>query len=277
VEGRLQEYVPGELRRLEGIEVCGLSILNFGECRQDVPDGEDMPNVVAIVQARMASTRLSGKVMTNLNGDHMIGRIVERVRLSKVNKTVVATTTNKEDDAIADLCRRRMWECFRGDGKDVLTRFYHAAMLHRADVIVRVTGDCPLIDTEIINECIDGFLEKYPDIDYMSNLLPRTYPRGLDVEVISLRTLTKEWLTSLKWREHVTLNLRKNKNYRIGNVSNEKDYSSMRWCVDSQQDLDFANTVYKHFNNNDFTWRDVLGFLTERPDLIVLDKQVDPE
>lgn len=235
-------------------------------------------NIVAIIQARTGSKRLPNKVLTELSGKPMLYHVVRRVEKSVVDKVVVATTGNKNDNIVVDLCNQYGFCCFRGDEDDVLDRVYKASIEHNADAIVRITGDCPFIEPDVINSVIMEFEDKYPHVDYVSNLLPRTYPRGLDVELVRFSTLEEEWINTTIWREHVTLNIRKNNNkYKIFNISNDKDYSYMRWCIDDANDLEFAQKVYSYFNGKLFHMSDILKLLNKHPEWIIKDTQVDPE
>ncbi len=236
-------------------------------------------NIIAIIQARMDSSRLPGKMLMKLGETNVLTRVVNRTKeASLITDIVIATTDNRTDDDIESLCLQRKWDFYRGDEKDVLNRYVKVALKYGADAVVRITGDCPLIDAGIIDECVQGFLERYPDIDYFSNVLPRTYPRGLDVEVISISALCWQWMTAKKWREHVTLNIRNNKDkYRVGNLFNETDYSHMRWCLDNEADLEFLRKVYSHFGYQKFNWHDVIDYLNDNPELIIEDKQVEPK
>ncbi len=164
--------------------------------------------VVAIIQARMGSTRLPGKVLQDLAGEPMLARVVNRAwQAELLDDVVVATTTQSTDDAIAHLCAEHDWLCFRGSEEDVLDRYYRSALAHQADVIVRITSDCPLIEPEIIDRVAQEFLERQPEIDYAYNgLSRRTFPRGLDTEVMRFDVLKRAWHEDLNstWREHVT-------------------------------------------------------------------------
>ncbi len=238
------------------------------------------PKIVAIIQARVGSKRLPFKMLRDIEGQTMLERVADRVKEAEtLDGVVVATTVSESDNAIAKLCEEHSWYCFRGSEDDVLDRFYQTALFYKADIVVRITGDCPLIDSQLIDKIVNEFLSLYPNIDYASNLLPRTYPRGLDVEVISVSALRREWESSVKWREHVTLNLHRNpEKYRIVNVSNGRDYSYMRWCVDIVEDLGFVRKVYGYFKDRKFHWEDVVRLLTKaHPDWIIIDTQVDPK
>ncbi len=193
------------------------------------------PKVVAIIQARMGATRLPGKVLLDMVGQTVLSRVINRVEMAEtIDRVVVATTVEPGDDAIDILCDEMDWLCFRGDEEDVTDRYYKAALFSQADIIVRITADCPLIDSGIIDAIVGKFLELWPNIDYVSNLLPRTYPRGLDTEVFSFGVLKREWATIKENRQHVTLRIRQNpENYRIANISGELGYSIMRWALDT--------------------------------------------
>src|SRR5580658_9210851 len=151
-----------------------------------------MLKVVAIVQARMGSTRLPGKVLKDLEGETVLARVVNRLRRVRlINEILVATTDRATDDSIVKECRSLSVMVSRGDQDDVLDRYFRAAQLTKADVVVRITSDCPLIDPEITDRTIAAFLETSPD--YASNTLVRTYPRGLDTEVMSVKVLGRVW------------------------------------------------------------------------------------
>ena len=234
--------------------------------------------VVAIIQARMGATRLLGKVLEDLAGQPMLARVVNRTRRAKtLNTTVVATTTQPADDVIINLCEMQGWPLFRGSEEDVLARYYNAASAFNADVIVRITADCPLIEPEIIDRSIGDFLSYHPEIDYVSNSLQRTFPRGLDVEVISFSALEKAWREDHNpaWREHVTPYIWRHPDvFRIRNVANDRDYSFMRWTVDTIEDLTFVRKIYDHFQNDTFTWREVLHLLETHPEWLEINRHV---
>lgn len=227
----------------------------------------------------MNATRLPMKVLKLIEGEAMLTRVVNRVmRAEMVDDIVVATTTNKCDDAIVNLCNERGWFYYRGSEHDVLDRYYQASLRFKANAVVRITADCPLIDAGLMDAIIGKFISLSPNIDYACNILPRSYPRGLGVEVIDVGILESEWQSSLKWREHVTLNLRNNAGkFIIVNVSNEKDYSYMRWCVDIIEDLEFVRKVYGYFKDSEFNWMDVVRLLEKHPEWAIRDMQVDPK
>ena len=235
--------------------------------------------VVAIVQARMGSTRLPGKVMLDLAGEPLLVRVVNRTRRAQaVREVVVATTLQPVDDNIVSLCDQKGWHCFRGSEDDVLDRYYHAALAYRADVIVRITSDCPLIEPEIVDRVMQAFSEGQPGIDYACNVLPtRTFPRGLDTEIISFEALERAWNEDLnpRSREHVTPYIYQNDHlFHLHGIVNEVDYSHMRWTVDTPEDLEFVRCIYDHFGHDCFAWQEVLAVLRDKPEWLEINRHV---
>lgn len=229
--------------------------------------------IVAIVQARTGSTRLPRKVLMELCGEPMLKRVINRtVRSAILHDVIVATTMEQEDETIVELCKKNGWPCFRGSTNDVLDRYYKAARDYRVDVIVRITSDCPLIDPYIIDLVVLEFLKKIP-LDYASNTVQRSFPRGLDVEVMSFEALERAWYEDYNplWREHVTpyIYLHPEK-FVLISVVNDKDYSYMRWTVDTPEDLAFVRRVYDHFGHDNFSWKEVLAVLDEHQDWLAI-------
>jgi len=227
--------------------------------------------IVLIVQARLASARLRRKVFADLAGQPMLARVVARCRRAKsVDEVVVAIPEGAGDQPLADLCGERGWPCFRGAEEDVLDRYYGAAFAHAAGVVVRVTSDCPLIDPEIIERAIQAFRESTPAADYAANTLePRTFPRGLDVEVIAFPALERAW------REHVTPYIYRNpEQFRVVRVANDQDLSHMRWTVDTPEDLTFVRKIYDFFGHDEFSFGDVLRLLEDHPEWSEINKDV---
>jgi spore coat polysaccharide biosynthesis protein SpsF len=234
-------------------------------------------NIVAVVQARMGSSRLPGKVMKDLSGEPMLARVVKRVsRAATLNKVVIATSAEPGDQVIADFCDAHSVAVFRGSELDVLDRYYQAARAHAADVIVRITSDCPLIEPRVLDRVVSEFQNSRPD--YASNTLVRTYPRGLDVEVVSITGLERAWHEASKpyQRVHVMPYFYENPTlFRCLNVSSEQNYSEYRWTVDTPEDLAFVRSVYEQFENRDyFSWRDVIAMLEKHPELVALNRDV---
>jgi len=239
--------------------------------------------VACIIQARVGSSRLPGKVIREILGKEMLLHEVERVLNSRrTDVMVIATTSNKADDSVEKL----VWLynnpkvlLYRGSEDDVLDRYYNAAKKADCEVIVRVTGDCPLIDWEVIDAAIDEFLSgRY---DYVSNVLPkRTYPRGLDVEVFGFKTLEWMWKNCEKQyeREHVTAYIRENpKRFKIKNITSSKDLSSLRWTVDEERDFMFVTAIYQELYpfKKSFKTVDILALLKKRPELSKINSEVE--
>ena len=234
-------------------------------------------NTVGVIQARMGSERLPGKVLKNLAGQPMLGRVVRRTsRARNLDTVVVATTQSTEDDAIASLCQTHDWFLYRGNEDDVLDRYHAAAQHFGADVIARITSDCPLIDPDLIDKVVGTFLRGR--WDYASNILePRTFPRGLDVEVLSFEALERAWEEDANpaWREHVTPYIvRHPEKFRLRAIVNDTDYSHMRWTVDTEEDLDFVRRIYDHFGHDEFTWTDTIRLLERHPDWLEINRDV---
>ena len=233
--------------------------------------------MVAIIQARLGSSRLPGKVLQDIRGSTMLARVVRRTqRALSLDDVVVATTVERADEAIVAECRKLAVSVFRGDEQDVLDRYYQAARTHRAEAIVRITSDCPLIEPEVIDKVVHAFLEARPD--YGSNVLQRTYPRGLDTEVMSISALERAWqnATERYQRVHVTPYLYENPDqFRLLSVKNAQDYSGYRWTVDTPDDLAFVREVYQRLGDGDaIHWMDVVALLAREPQLAELNRAI---
>ena len=234
---------------------------------------------VAIVQARLGSTRLPGKVLLDLAGEPMLVRDMDRLaRAETLDEVVVATTVEPADEAIVDLCQERGWPCFRGSEKDVLDRYYRAAQEYQADAVVRITSDCPLIEPQVVDQVVKAFLERQPELDYASNTAPeRTFPRGLDTEVMRFDALERAWREDddPAWREHVTPYIRRHpERFQTYGVLNDEDLSRMRWTVDTPEDLAFVRRIYEHFGHDHFSWHEVLALLDRHPEWLAINRDV---
>ncbi len=234
--------------------------------------------VVAIVQARMGSDRLPGKVLADLDGQPMVERVLRRCdQIAGITDLVVAIPDSPGDDALADHLRRRRRAVFRGPESDVLARYLRAAERYRADVVVRVTADCPFLDPDVSDMVIAAFLRGA--VDYASNTVERTFPRGLDTEVFSLDALRRaaDEATDPADREHVTRYIwRHPQRYRLCQVRAEEDLSHHRWTVDTAEDLAFARAVFAELRplGDRFRYRDVLRILSHRPELVAMNAHV---
>lgn len=228
--------------------------------------------IIAIIQARMNSSRLPKKVLADICGVPMLLRVVERVKKARyVKQLVVATSLNSDDDDIQNLCNAFGIACFRGDLHDVLDRYYSAAMHYGADVVVRVTADCPLIDPLVIDHVIKVFLSDFSD--YTSNTIQCTYPDGLDTEVFCIGSLERAWREARlsSEREHVTPYIYKHPElFKLKNVEHTIDLSTLRWTVDEARDLDFVRAVYKRMNASEFTLNDVLKLVERHPEMATM-------
>lgn len=227
--------------------------------------------LVAIVQARLGSSRLPGKVLADVCGAPLLARVVERVARSRHRpRIVLATTDLPEDDPIADFARARGLDCHRGESEDVLSRFRGAAERFGAEIVVRITADDPFKDPAVIDAVIDRFLEG--GYDYVGNAVIASFPEGLDVEVFSAAVLARaqaEARTAAE-REHVTPYIwRRADRFRIGNVAHVPDLSALRLTVDTPEDLDFARALYGRLMsaNPAFGLDEVVGLLARDPAL----------
>ena len=210
---------------------------------------KEVKNLICIIQARMGSTRLPGKVLRKICGKPMLKLLVERVENAKlIDQVVIATTTKTEDDEIENVCKNNKIKYYRGQEDDVLDRYYNACRQNEVaddDGVVRVTGDCPLIDPEIIDRVISLYADK--KVDYASNINPPTFPDGMDVEVIKFSSLKKAWEeANLKSeREHVTPYIRKHTDiFTHVNLENDIDLTKMRLTVDNQEDFEVIEFVF---------------------------------
>lgn len=233
---------------------------------------------IIIVQARMTSTRLPGKVLLPLAGEPMLVRLLERLRrVQRADGIVIATTTNASDDPIAALCAQQGVPCHRGSELDVLSRYADAARLHAADVVVRITSDCPLIDPALIDQLIAVYEEG--DSDYVSNMLPSTWSYGMAVEVFSATALAQAYAEATQdaEREHVTPFIYWHpQRYRLRNVASPVALSHHRWTVDTPEDYELVRRLFDHLlpTNPHFTQADVLALLDAHPDWIAINQHV---
>jgi len=232
-----------------------------------------------IVQARMSSTRLPGKVMKKISGKPMLEHIVERLlQVKKANKIIIATTVNKSDDKIVNLAQAMRVNYFRGNENDVLGRYYDAAKKFHLDVIVRITSDCPVIDPHLIETMLKDYLEG-KKIDCFSNALKRTYPRGLDVEIFSFQVLAqteKEAKTKYQ-REHVTPYIYGHPEiFKVVQKKYDKNYANYRLTVDTKEDLELIRKIYKELYNKKeiFLLNDILDLLKRKPGLVKINQDV---
>lgn len=244
----------------------------------------------------MSSSRLPGKVLLDIAGEPMLARVVARTsRATSVHKVLVATTTDASDDPVAVYCHSNSISHTRGGMHDVLDRYYQAAKQAQADVVVRITADCPAIDPVLVDDCVKALLEG--SFDFVCNRLPppftRTYPIGLDTEVCTFAALEKAWNEAAETfhREHVMPYLYEGvelsvvsgqpsagvsqRGFRIAQLHHDPDYGQMRWTVDTPEDLVFMRQVYSRFDGrDDFLWKEVLDLVHNEPDLMKINAGV---
>ncbi len=257
--------------------------------------------IAAIIQARMGSSRLPGKVLMDIAGQPMLARVYTRTsRSASVDQTLVATTTETSDEPIAEYCDLSGIPFYRGSQFDVLDRYYQAALQAKADVVVRITADCPVIDPSLIDEVVNilmGKGEREPEFDFAANRLPppwnRTYPIGLDVEACTFKVLKEAWSEGKapQHREHampyfyegvklasVSRKLETGispRGYKVALLDHTTDFGEYRWTVDTPEDLEFIRQIYSRFNGrDDFTWKEVLDLVHNEPDLMKINAGV---
>ena len=231
------------------------------------------PKVVAIIQARMASSRLPGKVLADLGGQPVLAWVVRRAQRAKgIDQVVVATSVAAEDAVIESFCKEMDYPCTRGELHDVLDRYVHTAHAFDAGIIVRLTADCPFIDPEMLSENLKVFLSADPPLDFAANRLPgdRTIPVGLDAEFCTIQALETAWREAREphQREHVMPFFYENpKRFRILHLKNKTNHGNYRWTVDTQEDLQLLREVVSHFKDDRFSWKEVLGLFESHPEL----------
>jgi spore coat polysaccharide biosynthesis protein SpsF len=239
------------------------------------------PGIVAIIQARMGSSRLPGKVLKDIGGAAMLQRVVVRARRARsLGRVVVATTTDPGDDLLAAFCRRQGFPVFRGDPYDVLDRYYQAAKRFDSEIIVRLTADCPVIDPREIDRTVSAFLEA--KVDFAANRLPppwhRTTPIGMDTEVVTFQALERAWreAEAQYTREHVMPYLYEEAGrFNILLVDHDPDLGELRLTVDTSEDLELVRKVYAHFGNSDeFSMGEMVALLESHPELRQLNAAV---
>jgi spore coat polysaccharide biosynthesis protein SpsF len=239
--------------------------------------------IVGIVQARTGSTRLPGKVMKQVAGATLLERMVERVRAARqLDEVVIATTTDAADGAIQALCDRRGWLCHAGHPSDLLDRHVAAARLHRADAVVKIPSDCPLIDPRIIDRVVRCFREADWHYDFISNLHPASYPDGCDVEVMSFAALETAWYQARKphEREHTTPFIwDQPQRFRLGNIRWEsgRDLSmTHRLTVDYPEDLALVTAVFEALQRpgEPFSLEEIVNFLDGHPEVLGLNRKL---
>ncbi len=230
--------------------------------------------VVTVIQARTGSSRLPRKVLMSICGKPLLIRMIERVQRSELcGKIVVATSTEKEDDTIEEICIKYNLDYYRGSLNDLLDRHYQVGKMFNADAVVKIPSDCPLIDPHVIDKVIKNFIDNYPNYDFVSNLHPASFPDGNDVEIMKMETLKKAHKKAKRKleREHTTPYIWENSDkFNINNIlwSTNQDFSSThRWTIDYEEDYVFIRTVYEELypTKPNFSLYDILALLEEKP------------
>jgi len=227
----------------------------------------------------MGSSRLPGKVLLDIAGTPMLARVVGRARRAQtVNRVIVATTTKPQDDPLAAYARRLPVDVFRGDEDDVLDRYYQASREYELDVVVRITSDCPLLDSGLLDTVVRAVVDAGERVDFCSNTIERRYPRGLDVEVAPRATLDRLWRTARAphYRAHVFPYVYEHPDeFVTRSVTDTIDRSFMRWTVDTEEDLMFVREVYRQLGPDEpGSWRDVVALLERQPTLLRINEAV---
>jgi glutamate-1-semialdehyde 2,1-aminomutase len=232
-------------------------------------------NIVAVIQARMGSTRLPNKVMKEVNGVPLIELLIKRLSRSKhLSRIMLATSTDPRNNVLAAHVESMGYSVFRGSEGDVLARYYHAVKDIKPDAIVRITGDCPLVDPRIVDEIIELFQSK--GVDYASNTLKPTFPDGIDVSMASFGALEKAYIeaTSDFDREHIMPYIRNPDKFKLANLEYTEDYSGERWTVDEPEDFEVISNIFNHFSPQiDFGWLEILQLLKDRPELFLANRK----
>jgi spore coat polysaccharide biosynthesis protein SpsF len=253
--------------------------------------------VVAIIQGRMSSSRLPGKILADIAGQPMLTRVYTRTSRAKtLNEVIFATTTDASDDPVAEYCDFSGIPHTRGSLFDVLDRYYQTASQAKADVVVRITADCPVIDPELIDNVVNTLLDD--EYDFVCNRLPppheRTYPIGLDVEACTFKALKKAWKDAKEpqHREHampyfyegvqltaLSRQLSEGESprgFKVALLNYTTDFGDYRWTVDTPEDLEFMRQVYSRFDGrDDFTWKEVLDLVHDEPELAKINAAVE--
>ena len=232
--------------------------------------------ILAGVQARLGSTRLPKKVLKEINGRSIIEILLHRLaKVELIDKIMILTTNLTEDDNLVSHVSNLGYDVYRGHETDVLDRYFHCAQSVNADTIVRITGDCPLIDAQLTNDIINKYISS--NVDYLSNTIDPTYPDGLDVEVISMKALEKSYENSTAPydREHVTPYIKRKNIFKKLNYENDLNYSNERWCLDEFEDYVVIKNIFEHFSPKlSFTLEDVLELKQKYPQYFLANEHI---
>jgi len=238
---------------------------------------------LAILQARISSSRLPNKVLKKINGKELLLYEVERIQKSKkIDKLIIATSQDNSDDILEEFCKLNSIECFRGSLDDVLSRYYDCAKDFKENNnieelnIIRVTGDCPVIDPIVIDKVVTAF--ENGNYDYTSNTLEPTYPDGMDIEVCKFEALEYAYqnATFKSDREHVTLYIKNSDRFNKHNYKAKVDFSHLRLTVDEKNDFDLVKDILEnlYIENKNFTYLDIVAYMTQKPNLLFINSNI---
>lgn len=236
--------------------------------------------IVMIIQARMGATRLPGKPLKKVMDRPLLSYLIERLkRVNNISTLIIATTTQPQDDLIETFCKKEKITVFRGSEEDVLDRYYQAAKKYQADVIIRITADCPLIDPKVIEQAIQFYLTHYPLYDYVSNTHKRTFPRGMDVELFSMQCLEEaaQEARLKNEREHVTPFIYNHpERYKIGEIQYSSNQANHRWTVDTPEDLALISLILQTLypRHPQFTLQEILQELDNHPEWSLINARI---
>ncbi len=238
-----------------------------------------MKKVAIILQARTGSKRLPGKVLKEVLGKPLLWHTIERLKSCKSkDELIVATSSKEQDEPIAEIAKDCNISCFRGSENDVLDRFYQSAKSINAEIIARITADCPLTDPDLIDKMIEFF--KTNEFDLAGTGIPPSYPDGLDADVFSFSALEKAWKESASnvEREHVCPYILNNPDkFKICFLKNEENLSFLRWTLDEEEDFTFINEIYKRLYDNPnkiFKTQEILELIKKNPELAKINNSV---
>lgn len=238
-----------------------------------------MKNTLIICQARYASTRLPGKVLLTIRNKSLLWYLLKRLELVKTpNHIIIATSTSDSNKPLMDYLRELKINYYAGDEIDVLDRFYQTAKHYNGEIIVRITADCPLMDSTLIDRGLEIFLKN--NFDYLSNVHPPTFPDGYDIEIFTFKALETSWKNAKlnSEREHVTPFIYNNPNiFRIENFQNDKDLSNIRLTVDTKKDFILISKIIENFHDRwtKFDLKDVITFINQNPHLLKINAQYE--
>ncbi len=232
--------------------------------------------IIAIVTARLTSKRLPGKTLMKILGKPIIELLIKRLSYSKkINKIIVAIPKNNKNKKLKLFLEKKNFFLFQGSEENVLKRFYSAAKHYKADIVVRITGDCPLVDSQIVDGLIKKLIKNKKD--YITNANPLTYPDGLDTEIITFKALEKCYKSVTKSydKEHVTTYIRNSKKFNVMYNQNKIDYSDQRWVVDEKEDFIVVKKIFEYFKPRlNFGWLEIIKLLKKKPKIFEINKKI---